>query len=106
MHKIKAFTLYLLNHYRQYLSLTFCILRQEDYACSISSLFRNRNALKEYEFVWNLDQDTGSIAGFVPGLSSPVFHILKYLESIANKFMALSAVYIHYHSNSTRIVLV
>ena len=53
-----------------------------------------------------LNHYTGTVACLVSRLGSSVLHVLQYLQCIVHQFMALSAVDIHNHTYTTRVMLI
>ena len=55
----------------------------------------------------NLEQDAGSITSLAIGaFSTAVTQILKNLESVIDELVTLSAMDVHYHAHTARIVFV
>ena len=72
-----------------------------------TSLFRNRNALKEYEFVWNLDQDAGAVAAVGVGpFGTAVTEVFQDGQGIVDDAVGLLPFYIGNDTDATGIVFI
>ncbi len=63
-------------------------MRHEYQSGPIASFFRHRNSLQENEFMWNLDHDSSSVAGFGVSTFRPaVDHMFQDLETFLDKLV-------------------
>ena len=89
------------------LSLRLFITRQEYHTRSVTSAFRQRNALKQNKFVRYLHGYAGSVAGFVIGaFGTSVLHILEHLQPLFDHIVTFHSVDIDYHADSAGIVFI
>ena len=97
MHDGKSLFLGLLDHDTQNLVLLVFIFGQEDHACAIASLFRDRYSLKENEFMWDLEHDAGTIAGLViSAFRASVSHVFQNAKSTFYDVMRLFSMYVNH----------
>lgn len=107
VHQLQALALDLLNHDGQDLLLAFLVFWQEDEASAVFSLLRYRYALKKDKLMGNLQQYAGTVAGLaVSALGSTMTQVLKNLQGVVYKLVALSAMDVNYHSYATSVMLV
>ena len=107
VHQLQALALNLLNHDGQDLLLAFLVFWQEDEASAVFSLFRYRYALEKDKLMGDLQQYAGTVAGLaVSALGSTMPQVLKNLQSVVYKLVALSAMDVNYHSYATSVMLV
>ena len=87
--------------------LFFFVFRKENEAGSVFPFLGHGNALKQYEFVRNLEHDARSVARFAVGsLGASVAQVFQNLKGVVNKLMAFAAVYVHHHAHSACVVFV
>ncbi len=107
VHQLQAFALNLLNHDGQNLLLAFLVFWQEDEASAIFSLLWYWYALEKDKLMGNLQQYAGTVAGLAVGtLGSAMTQVLKNLQGVVYKLVALSAMDVNYHSYATSVMLV
>ena len=107
MGQLQSLALNLLYHHGENVLPAFFVLGQEDEARSVFPFFGHGNALKQYEFVRNLEHDACSVARFAVGsLGASVAQMFQNLEGVVNKLMAFAAVYVHHHAHSACVVFV
>ena len=105
MHQLKALALDFLYHHAEDFLLCMFVLGQEHQSCSVFSLLRHRNALKQDELMRNLNHDACSVA-VLPDFCSPVSHVLEHTKCVVHELVALVAVDVHDHTYAAGVVLV
>ena len=56
--------------------------------------------------MWNLYHDASTVAGLVACFGSSVLHVLQHFQRVVHQLMAFAAMNVHYHADTTGIVLV
>ncbi len=107
MHELQSLALDLLDHDGKNGLLTFLIFGQENQSCTVLALLRNWYTLKQYKLVGNLQQDARTVACLsVSALSATMAQVLEHFQGVVDKLVRLTAVDIHHHTYTARIVLI
>ncbi len=107
VHQLESLTFDFLDHDGEDVLLFLLVLRQEDEARTIFSLFWHWDTLKKNKLMWNLEHDTCAVTRLVVGsLSTTMAHVLKNLQGVIDQLMTLVTVDVNHHTYATRIVLI
>ena len=80
-------------------------LGQEHQAGAVASFFRDGDALQEYEFVRDLQHDSGAVARLaVCALGAAVAHVLEHGQSVVHQLVGLVAADVYDHTDPAGIV--
>ena len=106
MHQSKTLTLYLFNHDRENLTLTFLVFWKENDTRAVFSLFRHRDTLKKNKLVRYLKQDTSTVARLVTSLCTTMLHILEHAQCVVYQVVAFVTVDVNHHAYATSVMLI
>ena len=106
MHQGKSLALCLLYHYGEYRLLPLLVLGKKQQARAIPSLFWHRYSLQQNKLMRYLHHYASTIPRLVARLGTAMLHVFEHTQGIVNQLVALSAVNVHHHAHTTRIMLI
>ena len=107
VHQGQAQLLALVLPQAEYLLLLLAVFGQKDQAGTVAAFFRNGNALQQYEFVRDLEQDPGSVAGLVvSSFGAAVAHVFQHGKSGFDDVVALLPVNVYQHADPACIAFI